>query len=232
MNRLVAILLSCVFGCAAEAAAQTAPPPTVQDGRLWFVGTVQDRFAKDSKWRWSIENIVRSREGVSELDVYALRGTVQYALTSRSSIGGGYAYAPSYPPSGGATTENRWFQQFAWSGAVGGGTLATRSRVEQRFIEGNSGVLGRFRQQVRFSKALHQGGKISYIGYDELFVHLNNTTRSPRGVDQNRIFGGLGFALSPKIRVEAGYLNQFSPGHGKAAKMNHVLSTSLAISLR
>ena len=76
------------------------------------------------------------------------------------------------------------------------------------------------------------GSKISYIGYDELFVHLNTTTRSPRGIDQNRIFGGLGLAVNPKVRIEGGYLNQFSPGHGKAAKMNHVLSTNLTISLR
>ena len=35
----------------------------------------------------------------------------------------------------------------------------------------------------------------------------------------------------PSGRVEAGYLNQFLPGHrGAADRMNHVLSTVLAIS--
>ena len=231
MFRLVAILLSCVFVVAVDAAAQTADP-TVQDERLWFVGIVQDRVKKDSQWRWQVENILRSREGVSELDVYGLRPSIHYALTSRSSVAGGYGIAiQPIVGGGGNTIEHRTFQQYAWSGAVGGGTLALRSRIEQRFIENNSGLQNRFRQQVRFSHVIRKGSRFSAIGYDELFVHLNTTTRYVKGIDQNRIFGGLGFALNPKTRIEGGYLNQFSPGHGKSAKMNHVLSTSLVVSL-
>ena len=231
MFRLVAILLSCLFVVAVDAAAQTATP-TVYDGRLWFVGTVQDRVKKDSRWRWQVENILRSREGVSELDTYGLRPSVNYALTSRSSVGGGYGFAiQPIVGGGGNTIEHRWFQQYGWSGAVGGGTLASRSRIEQRFIEDNSGLQNRFRQQVRYGHVIRKGSRISAIGYDELFVHLNKTTRYARGIDQNRIFGGLGYALNPKTRIEGGYLNQFSPGHGKSAKMNHVFSTSFVISL-
>lgn len=230
MTRLVPLVLCALAVSINDAAAQDAPD-TISDGRVWFVGMVQDRVKTDSAWRWSAELILRSREGLSEFDVLSLRPTILYALTSRSTIGGGYAFAPSFPVTGGATVEHRWFQQYSWSGAVAGGTLAVRSRLEQRFIEGNSGMLGRFRQQVRFGHVLRKGGKISVVGYDELFLHLNNTTRSPRGIDQNRIFGGLGYAFNPKVRVEGGYLNQFSPGHGNAAKMNHVFSTSVVVSL-
>ncbi|HEX5216964.1 MAG TPA: DUF2490 domain-containing protein, partial [Vicinamibacterales bacterium] len=118
MFRRVAILLSCLFVVAGNAAAQSATP-TISDGRLWFVGSVQDRVKKDSKWRWQVENILRSREGVSELDVYGLRPGVNYSLSSRSSVGGGYGFVVQPVVVGtGNTIEHRWFQQYAWSGAV------------------------------------------------------------------------------------------------------------------
>ena len=71
----------------------------------------------------------------------------------------------------------------------------------------------------------------AWIAYDELLLHLNDSRLRPQGVDQNRIFGGLQVAAWPSGRVEAGYLNQFLPGlRGTADRMNHVLSTVLAIS--
>ena len=231
MFRLVALLLSCLFVVTVDAAAQTANP-TVHDGRVWFVGVVQDRVKKDSRWRWQVENILRSREGLSELDTYGLRPSLSYALTSRSSVGGGYGFAaqPSAADDS-VSIEHRLFQQYSWSGAVGGGTLAMRARIEQRFYEGNSGVQHRFRQQVRYGHAIRKGSAISVIGYDELFVNVNETSRYPNGIEQNRIFGGLSYAINPRARVEGGYLNQYTLGHGRSARMNHVFSTSLNVSL-
>ena len=63
--------------------------------------------------------------------------------------------------------------------------------MEARFIEGNDGTLVRFRNQARYTHPFRQGSKVAWIAYDELLVHLNGTRLRAKGVDHNRIFGGL-----------------------------------------
>lgn len=211
--------------------ASSAAAQTVTDERVWFTTMFSESGKPGSPWRWTMEVITRTREGVSDIDTFGLRPTIIYALNSHSSIGGGYAYVPSFPASGGTTVEQRVYGQYVWTGPVAGGTVTTRTRVESRFIEGNSGALGRFRQQVRFSRPFKKGGKLSWAAYEELFVHVNDTTRSARGIDHNRLFGGLSLAASKAVRVEGGYLNYFSPGHrGAPDRRYHVLSGALTIS--
>ena len=210
---------------AADALAQT-----VTDERVWFNTTFQDGGPPDSPWRWSIETYIRSREGLSEVDLVGVRPSLSYALTARSTLAVGYAVVSSFPSTGGTSIEHRPFGQFVWASAAGGGMLSLRTRVEARLIEDNSGALGRIRQQVRFTRALRAGGRVSLVTYDELLVHLNNTTRNARGIEQNRAFGGLGIAATPSVRVDAGYVNQYYPGHrGAPDRMNHVLSSTLVV---
>ncbi|HXT71302.1 MAG TPA: DUF2490 domain-containing protein [Vicinamibacterales bacterium] len=225
-RKIIFFLLSAVLFSSTEALGQT-----VTDERVWFTTTLQEPGNPGSPWRWSFETTLRSREGVSELDTVVVRPTLIYALTPHSSIGVGYAFVPSFPATGGTTLENRIYGQYIWTGPAGGGTLTMRTRVESRFIEANSGPLGRVRQQVRYSRPVRQGSRLSWVGWDELSLHLNNTSRSPRGVDQNRAFGGLSLAATGRVRVESGYLNQFLPGHrGAPDRRNHILSGTLTIS--
>lgn len=221
----VATLLLLVGGTA-SASAQTAT-----DNRVWFVMPMQGRIGSStSPWRWIFETILRSREGLDELDTSTLRPYVTFDVTPRISVGGGYAWATLYPASGGTTTENRIFGQFNWNLAVSGGTLGLRTRIEGRFVENNSGPAGRVRQQVRFSRPIKRGHRLAIVGYDELLVHLNETSRADDGIEQNRIFVGVSDALTKRLRLEIGYLNQFYPSHrGAAERMNHVLSTVLGI---
>ena len=221
------LLVGCVCAWPDPAAAQD----TVTDERVWFTLNLQERGSPDSPWRWTFETVLRSRDGVNDLDTLTLRPTVIYNLDSHSSVGGGYAFVPLFSPSGGVIVEQRAYGQYGFTTGLAGGTFTYRMRLEARFIEGNSGALMRFRNQARYTRPIHRGSKVAWIAYDELLVHLNDTRLRPQGVDHNRIFGGLQIAAWPAGRVEAGYLNQFLPGHrGAADRMNHVLSTVLAIS--
>ncbi len=95
---------------------------------------------------------------------------------------------------------------------------------------GRLGPLGRFRQQVRFSHPLGSRRRLSIVVSDEVLVHINNTSRAARGIDQNRAFGGLSVATSAATRLDVGYLNQFSPGHrGASNTLNHALSCSFGL---
>jgi len=210
MSRRVACAVTLITLALAPALAGAQ---TVTDERVWLGLILQERSGTESPWRWTMESLLRTRDGTSTLDVVSVRPVIGYDLTNRSSLWAGYAWSPSFPASGGTAIEQRLFQQFIWSGRVWRHTLTSRTRLEQRFIEGNSGVLVRFRQQVRVTRPL-SGTRMSLTIYDEFFIHLNSTRRASRGIDQNRIFGGIGVAFSPTARLEAGYLNQFSPGHG------------------
>lgn len=226
MRRLVLVLLPlwCVMP-ALPAAAQTAT-----DERAWFTASLQERSGTKSPWRWFGDVTARSREGVDDLDATALRGAIGYDLTSQSGIAGGYAFAQSYPASGGVTIEHRVFQQFQWRGRAGGVALSLRTRVEQRFIEGNSGMALRVREQARFSRPVRAGSRVSWLVWDELFLHANETSRLARGLDQNRAFAGMSLAASARASVEFGYLNQFSKSRTGANRSNHVLSGTLSLS--
>jgi hypothetical protein len=220
------LLCGVVVFWSVEARAQT-----VTDERVWFGVTVQEAASSETPWRWTVETVGRSRDGVSDLDTFLVRPSLMYALTAHASLGGGYAFAPNFPATGGTIVEQRIFGQFIWTGTAAGGTLSMRTRMESRFIEGNSGPLGRLRQQVRFIHVVKQGSRVSVVAYDEFAVHVNSTTRSPRGVDQNRAFGGVSLAATRSLRVEGGYLNQFLPGHrGAPDRMNHILSSTVVVS--
>ena len=221
------LLAGCVCAWPDPAAAQD----TITDERVWFTLNLQERGSPDSPWRWTFETIFRSRDGVNELDTFSVRPTVIYSLDKHSSVGGGYAFAPMFPPVVGTIIEQRAYGQYGFTSGLAGGTFSCRIRLEARFIEGNDGTLMRLRNQARYTHAIHRGSRLSWMAYDELSLHLNDTRLRAQGVDQNRLFGGLQIAAWPAGRVEAGYLNQFLPGlRGTADRMNHVLSTVLAIS--
>src|SRR5262245_25686127 len=175
-----------------------ASAQTITDGRAWLTLSLQGLVSPESRWRWSFDGIARSREGVTELDTATFRPMLVYNADAHSSFGGGYAHVSTYPVTGGVTTEHRVFGIYTWTGPAPGGTLSMRVRVEDRMIEANSGMLWRARPQARFTHPVHPGSRVAIVGSDELSVHLNTTTRSPRGIDQNRAFGGIQTTWSPK----------------------------------
>jgi hypothetical protein len=220
-----------LFVCVLFFVATDARAQTVTDERVWFTLTMQEPGNTGSPWRWTIETYFRSRNGVDEMDSMGIRPTLIYAVTPHFSVGGGYAYVPMFALTGRTFMENRVYGQVGWSTAVAGGTFALRTRMEIRFVESNSGPGGRFRQQARYTRAFRKGSRLSWSAYDELFVHTNNTTRAARGVDSNRMYGGVQIAMPLALRVELGYINQFSPGHrGLPDRMYHILSSGLTAS--
>ena len=166
------------------------------------------------------------------IDSVGERLTLGRDLTTRSGVGGGYANVSSLPAGGGVLVEHRVFEQYSWSGRVARETLSLRTRLEQRFIEANSGTDVRLRQQIRIGHALTSDGRLSLVAADEIMWHLDATSRSARGLDQNRLSGGLRRKLSRRVDLEAGYLNQYSRGQSGPAHRNHVVSLTMSVSTR
>ena len=202
---------------------------TVTDGRVWWNVTFQERTGTEEPWRWYFELQGRHRDGVTGFDQLLVRPAVAYDVTARSSLWAGYGYTPSFPATGDVLTENRIWQQYLWTGPGLGSTLQWRSRLEERWIEGNERLAWRYRQFWRLTRPLTSGaGAPTFVAWDELKIHLNDTARTDTGFDQNRLFVGLGLGVREGTRLEVGYLLQNVRGVGASVdRRNHILLTFL-----
>jgi hypothetical protein len=214
-----------VCALAVPLSAATASAQTIADGRAWFNITAQERAGTASPWRWYAEVQWRYRDGFSDVDQLVVRPAVAYDLTNRSSLWAGYAYVGTYPAGRGAVDENRAWQQYLWSApAPGGGIVQSRTRLEQRSIEGNDRLSWRARTFARLQKPVASPANLAVVVWDEIFVHLNDTRQTAQGIDQNRFFGGVGLTVAPRARLEAGYLNQaIRGGRAPVNRQNHVV---------
>lgn len=202
----------------------TLQAQTVSDGRVWWNVTAQERSGTTSPWRWYFELQGRTRDGASDMDQLLVRPAIGRDVSARSSLWVGYGYTPSFPESGPTVGENRLWQQYLWTRPAFGGAFQWRSRLEQRWIDGNERTAWRVRQFVRLTRGLTGGsGGVALVAWDELFIHLNDTVRTSSGFDQNRVFVGLGVGAGPRARFEVGYLNQMIDGARGPDRRNHVL---------
>ena len=177
------------------------------------------------RWYFDVQNRTRR---VHDVDQFVVRPGVGRSLGERSSLWIGYAYTANLPDIGEKFIEHRIWEQYLWSGPAGPGTLSLRSRVEQRFFPGSRNTAWRVRQQARLARPPAAHPSLSLILWDEVLAHLNSTSHSRQGLDQNRFFGGLARSVNPHVRVEAGYMNQFVRSTG-ANKMHHVFSGVISL---
>ena len=111
-----------------------------------------------------------------------------------------------------AVDEHRIYQQFISKQNIGAIAVQHRYRFEQRFVEDD------FKMRFRYFLALkiplsnkEVSDKSFYLSaYNEIFLNTKGTI-----FDRNRLYGGLGYHLSSKIRLELGYMNQFFQTGGR-----------------
>jgi hypothetical protein len=128
--------------------------------------------------------------------------------------------------------EHRIWKQLTWdpSYSLAGWRFASRSRVEQRSIEGVNSVAWRARQLFKVTRPLNTGGSLYLALWDEQFVNLNDKQVGPQaGLDQNRTFAGVGVGLSSEVRTEVGYLYQWVDRQRARDNHNHIVSPTLLL---
>jgi hypothetical protein len=133
-------------------------------------------------------------------------------LTDHASAWVGAGWIPSVPDDGDATHEIRVWEQLIATGDLGSwGTLQSRTRFEQRTLDG--GDLGfRVREFVRFGAVPRQEQRASLVVWDEVFLGLNETGwGAVSGLDQNRLFVGAALPVRHGGRVEVGLLQVAVP---------------------
>jgi hypothetical protein len=169
------------------------------------------------------------RDGVETVDLLSLRGTLARDLASGFSVGGGYGVAAGFPSSGGTQVEHRLHQQLVWSPRLAAGSLALRTRFEERFLDGDDRAALRVRQAVRFTRPLSTSGRLSLVIADEVMAHVGTTSRVRRGFDQHRVFVGVRRSVTPRTAVEIGYVNQYLRTSPASSRLSHVLQAGLSV---
>lgn len=200
---MTTLLLPLGLGIAEPALAQTthdvavwtavlASPELTGRTRLWF-----DGHARRDQARFLA--IVRPGVGLQ--------------FSDRVSGWVGYGWIPSVPDEGDTFHEHRiWQQVIANLGLGDRVTLQSRTRFEQRFAGGGGEVALRLREFVRLSVRPNQPSRVRLALWDELFVGFSDTDwGAVGGIDQNRLFVGVGLPVTHGGRVELGLLNVLLP---------------------
>ena len=241
--------LCLVIAMVASSLMPFAPPAAraelQTDTGVWGVVMARGNFAYFSpdlkspdlkRWLWWMEGQVRYRDCCnSEFTLYQtlIRPGIGYALTDQSTVWVGYAHVWNELPDNTDIQEDRIWEQYMWSGKTPLGAFTSRSRFEQRWQANGSDTGSRFRQFFKFSWPIAFLPATDFVVWDEVFVNLYDTDWGPKlqshqGLDQNRGFVGFGYRISPEIRTEIGYINQYIQTHTIANdRMNNIISMTL-----
>ena len=175
----------------------------------WFnyFGNVQI----NDQWNWHNEVQYRNYNFIGDLEQLLIRTGIGYNLTEGNNnllLGYGFILSENYLESDSekeTVSEHRIFQQFITRQTAGRVSLQHRYRFEQRFIEDVFKL--RLRYFLGINIPLNNTTMISktwYLSaYDEIFMNTKDEI-----FDRNRIYGGLGYKVSPKLRFEIAYMNQ------------------------
>jgi hypothetical protein len=184
---------------------------------------------------WWLDAQLRLLDDSNGYDQALIRPGLGWDVGAGFSVWAGYAYIHTDPRHRSDFDEHRPWQQLLWSGPVGDLGLQIRTRLEERYVDGDGETGWRFRQFVKASYALPFAPRLGLASYEEVFFDLNDTNWGANtGFSQNRFFAGASAKLSEarKIVVELGYLNQYIRRDGGEDDVNHIVNVNLILDFR
>jgi hypothetical protein len=202
---------------------------------------LSDKYSLHTEYQW------RRDEVIKDWQQSLTRIGLDYKLAPSAMVTAGYGYIVTHPygdqPVPFKFHEHRIWEQLILTQNVGRFYFNHRFRLEQRYIEnriddgaGSSDRDGythkkraryRFMVNVPINKSSMEKGAIFVSVYDEIFLQYGPNV-DKNYLDQNRIYGALGYVLSPNAQIQAGYLNQYViKGNAVDIENNHTLQFSL-----
>lgn len=211
-------LLLSVYGPAA------AIEPEHQLGS-WFGATSALRYT--DKWSLFLQGEVRTWETTNNLNEILWRVAGYYDFSKKYRGAFGYVRIDTWPYHATGLDkfdENRIYEEFLIKDYWGGTKVDNRFRVEQRWItapEIGTQYTNRVRYKLGFTWPLN-GDKIKpgtwYAkALNEFFIDLDskdywfNLQEGDRGLNQYRLYGGVGKKLTPHSKFQLGLLWQHRP---------------------
>jgi len=190
----------------------------------WYMYFYNKRF-KNSNWGVQGDFQFRFWEVAGDMEQILLRSGVTYTPeNSGVTFTLGYASITSGEPGESTQTshENRIYQEALFPQKLGERFyLLHRFRYEQRFVQ-NQDLRTRYRYNLFINVPLNQkefSKNAIYLAlYNELFINGEKEIGDNREVelfDRNRAYVGMGYFLTEKIRLQAGWMNQTTDFWGK-----------------
>lgn len=217
------VTLRAAIVCAAAVvlAPSIAEARVRQDRQLWVNLSAQGNLGKERLW--TAELHPRVGQDLSAPTALLGRVAVGLVVSKRVTLHQGFVYQEVFD--GQPRNEKRPYQQADFDVASGDwGALKGRLRLEQRWFSTGSDMGLRFREQIRFEKALSPAEKpLTGIVTAEAFVNVLTTDYGARrGFETARLFGGVRIPLADQA-VEAGYQAQITAPPGGDTRVDHIL---------
>ena len=201
--------------------AQGSVASTIDDDELgaWYMTFFAKQWA-DSPWGFQGDVQYRSWDHGSDLEQLLLRGGITFSPEASDTLltfGVANITSGKFGPSRATKSENRVYQEALVPQLLGQRVrLRHRFRFEQRWVDGQD-FRTRFRYALFVTIPLNSAAVVEgtwYLSlYDELFVNGQRDIGNGREVDyydRNRLYGGLGYALSNQTQLQFGYMQQHS----------------------
>ncbi|WP_207429488.1 DUF2490 domain-containing protein [Pedobacter sp. SYSU D00535] len=176
------------------------------------------------KWGLHFDIQLRSADDVEYFRHLLVRPGLTYFINGKQNVTAGYAWIETFAdpdlPLGANFTEHRLWQQYIYAYKIKSIPVSHRFRLEQRFIERTGEDV--FSQRLRYFARAIVPFKTDEAGFtkgafaalqNEIFLNIQNKDKINNSTfDQNRAYVALGYRLSKRVDLEAGYLNHYQKG--------------------
>lgn len=206
---------------------------TIQQNSGWLFLMNTTKF--NDKWGMHMDVQLRTQDEWDGLRNLLVRPGLTYYISSNSDVTLGYLYTPTLLNVDGAAkstlTEHRIWQQYIYKHKLGPVAISHRFRLEQRFIERQSGddlfaQRGRYfvRGIIPLQKTETAFEKGAFVALqNEVFLNVQSKDELNGSIfDQNRAYVAAGYRFSKKMDVELGYMNQSLKGAARNTSNNIV----------
>lgn len=194
----------------------------------WLSAVFTGRFdAGDpaNRWRWWLDGQYRFQDSATNVRTLLARPALGYVVRPGLSLWAGYGWFGTEADGVGRVDENRLWQDILWRPPIDGPSrLLLRTRFEQRWLDTGDDAGWRFRQMLRVELPVAMDGRLALVGANEVLIAMNDTDWGERsGLDQNRLFLGLGYEFGTRTFVEISYLNLYIDRPLIEDVVNHLL---------
>ncbi len=211
--RIVPLLVLLAAGLVTPAAAQVDE----DDIGAWYMYFWNTRL-NDSQWGFQGDGQYRAWDLGSDMEQLLLRGGLTYTTRNGdATFTGGVASITSgdFGDSDDTTSETRLYQEALLPQRIGSKVqLRHRFRFEQRWVD-DQDFRTRFRYalffEIPFQGEQIRKGTLYAALYNEIFINGEEDIGDGRMVerfDRNRLYGGIGYGLADRQRVQFGYMIQ------------------------
>lgn len=215
---------------AAAALLAAAPVHAADDAQLWSALLVQGPVQGDlAIW---FDGNFRFTDDATRLGQTLMRGALGWRVDRNLTLWGGYAHIATRPDGAASIVEHRAWQQATYPILRADRfTIVGRTRLEQRWVEGQGGTGVRARQLVRVQVPLGGPRAPTALVWHEAFLTLARADWGPdTGFDQHRTLIGLALPLARGRALEVGYFEQRLPQQ-QPDRVNAALNLTLVIAL-